>query len=512
MRSRFDAFIYARQRGIVVAICAYAALRIVLFSAASPLFNPIDEQFHFDAIRKFSRGYKSSPGLPPVDPESARLFALYGSPEYLTPADALRTVHLDQPIAGMPSPLREQKYQHWFAYWSERKNFEIHAPPLYYSIGSLWFRLGGILGLAGWPLAYWLRFLNALGYAALVWLAFSFVREVYPERRFLGLAVPALLAVFPQDVFLGINREVLSAPLAALSLLLLFCSLRNRRFSHLYVLAGSLCIGLMFLTDVSNAVFFLALAGILAFRVWNAAPGQARTMESGWALLGTLIAAALPALWMMHNYLVFGDLTASREKIAALGWTVKPLSQIWSHPLFSWHGCAYFLDGLMKTYWRGEFLWHGQPMGLLATDRFFVFSSYLLIGVFVAYSLIRRPSPQPSQRLNDRLVILLLTASFLFLAGLSLQFDFGRCFYPSRAFPYFISGRIISGTLLPFAIIYMSGFEILLSRLRRWIPLEFALIALLLVVTISDFQTKAVLFHSAFNFFALWGHVPVIAP
>ncbi len=503
--SRTETFLQVHRRSIAFGICVYAALRILVFSAAFPLFNSTDEQFHFDSIIRFANGYRSMPGLPPVSPELARTATLYGSPQYLTPEDALRTFHLDQPIAFLHPPLREEKYQHWFTYWSARKNFEIHSPPLYYMSASLWFRLGSAFGLTSWSLAYWMRFVNAVLYAALVWMGFAFVTEVYPGRSFLGLAVPALLAVFPQDVFLGMNREVLSAPLAALALLLLMYSLREGRWADFYLLGGSFCVGLAFLTDISNAVLFFALAAVLCFRLRRAKMIAARSAAFRLLPRSTLLAAILPVLWVAHNYIVFRDLTASREKIAALGWTVKPFSEIWQHPIFSVHGALYFLEELMKTYWRGEFLWHGRPMTLPAADWFFVLSSYLLIAIFAAH-FIRCLSSQPVQILSDRLALALLAASFLFLAVLSLTFDFGRCFYPSRALPYFVSGRIISGTLLPFALIYASGLEVVLSRFRRWIPPEASLAALVLVITLCDFHAKVVVFHSPFNFFSLWAH------
>jgi len=92
------------------------------------------------------------------------------------------------------------------------RNLEGQSAPFYYLVGAGWYRLGEALGLQSWELAYWIRFLNPAAYVVLVWISYRLVRKVYPDRIFLWLGVPALLAVFPQDVYFGINREVLSAP------------------------------------------------------------------------------------------------------------------------------------------------------------------------------------------------------------------------------------------------------------------------------------------------------------
>jgi len=77
----------------------------------------------------------------------------------------------------------------------------------------------------------------------------------------------------------------------------------------------------------------------------------------------------------------------------------------------------------------------------------------------------------------------------LFVAVLifaSIAFDFGDCFYPSRARPYVTSGRLILGALIPFWIMYLRGLESLLGRLRwKYAPLA-ALLALVLLMAVSE--------------------------
>ena len=501
--SRFDPILQRHELRIVSLLALYAAIRILFFSAAFPLFNSSDEQLHFDSVYKYSHGYLPQSGLPLVSTECARIFTLYESPEYLNEPAILRAAHLDQPIAMLPPDIQAVKFQRWYSYWSSKRNFEAESPPLYYFIAAIWLKLGSALGLTDWKLPYWLRFLNVIPYTALIFLAYRLVKEIYPQREALSLFVPALLAVFPQDIFYGINREVFSAPLAALSLLLLVLSLRRSSRAKAYLLAGSFAVGFTFLTDIPNVVLYLALFGTLVFWLKRAYREVSFRRDAIVAGVAGLFAIILPTLWMARNYRSLGDITASRDKIAALGWTVKPWSTRLQHPLFSWEGAGYFLRELMKTYWRGEFLWHGKPLASSFLDWFFVLTTYSLMIAFVAYFLIRRRSAKDMQWWCDFVGLSLVGGGFLFLAVLSLQFDFGACFYPSRAYPYFVSGRIISGTALPFLVIFASAFGMLASRIRKWVPPVVAMASVVLFIGASDILIKGPVVHSSFNLFSL---------
>jgi len=56
-------------------------------------------------------------------------------------------------------------------------------------------------------------------------------------------------------------------------------------------------------------------------------------------------------------------------------------------------------------------------------------------------------------------------AGIAFLALLSIQFDFGSCINPSREHPYFTSGRLLSGALIPFAVVYVYGVSWVCARI-----------------------------------------------
>src|SRR6478752_763937 len=136
--SRFDQLLQKHELQIVCLLAVYAAIRILFFSAAFPLFNSTDEQVHFDAVYKYSHGSLPERGLPPVSRECARIFSLYESPEYVTEAAVLRAAHMDRPIATLPPDMQAVKFQRYYAYWLSKKNFEINSPPLYYLIAAVW--------------------------------------------------------------------------------------------------------------------------------------------------------------------------------------------------------------------------------------------------------------------------------------------------------------------------------------------------------------------------------------
>jgi len=92
-----------------------------------------------------------------------------------------------------------------------------------------------------------------------------------------------------------------------------------------------------------------------------------------------------------------------------------------------------------------------------------------------------------------------------FLALLSIQFDFGNCINPSRAHPYFTSGRLLSGALIPFALFYVYGisylFHLFSPRLQQ-AAVRLAVLGVIVVfVTVSEIITNCMVFASDHNWF-----------
>jgi len=198
---RVDVFLKRRQTWIVGAMCCFALVRILIFAAAFPLFNNVDEQDHYEMVYRYAHGFVPGKELPQTDPQMARVFTLYGSPEYFASSELIRSWHLDLPIVELPPQMKDLQYQRALDSWLKQTTFEAQSPPVYYMVAGVWYRLGSLLGWREWALAYWVRFLGAIVYAVFIWISFLFIKQVYPDRVFLCVAVPILLAIFPQDVF-----------------------------------------------------------------------------------------------------------------------------------------------------------------------------------------------------------------------------------------------------------------------------------------------------------------------
>jgi hypothetical protein len=476
----------------------------LVFAAAFPLSNNVDERFHLMTTRMYAQGQIPGRELPHMDPEFARTFLLYWSPEY---GAALESSHFKGPVYQLPTQeletvLAQKSYKDKLEQWLRRPNYEAQSAPLYYLVTAVWYRLGATLGMKDWSLMYWIRFLNPLVYSLLVWISYRFVRQVYPTRTFLWISVPTLIAVFPQDVFVGANRDVLSAPISAAVLLFLLWATEGGPNQNRFLLASSLLTGLAFLVNVSNFVLYGAL--VAAVWVWHRRSVHLTKQKVAIASACALAAGGLPLLWMSRNYLVFGDLTGSRAKIHELSWTVRAFPEFFDHPIFSSAGARYFVSSLIRSFWRGEYTWHGHPMQSVWTDRFYLWSSVLFIGIFLVDFVLRKKSVSETQRWVQWQAFLLVSTSVLFLGVISLMFDFHDCAYPSRAFPYFVSGRIISGALLPFMLMYAIALELLAERFQKWFSPVALLACLSLFITVSEFQVRKATFLSPYNFFSLY--------
>jgi hypothetical protein len=500
---RIDRFLTERRAWIAAACCCFAALRVLVFAAGYPLFNPVDEPSHYEMVYEYSRGHLPGGDLLKSDAETARIFTLYSSSEYFKPRALLQQFHRDVPIAAMPADLKEHYYPEVFAFWHGQSNIETQSPPMYYLVAAAWYRTGELFGARDWRLAYWVRFLNAILYGAFVWLAFRFVQDVYPERVFLCAGVPLLLAVFPQDVFYGVNRDVLS-PLPAAGFLLLLCrGLRVETGGERNLFAAGLLAGLAFLTDISNVILFGALLIALLIKSRSVEKLGNPSCEQTMIALSFLAAIALPALWLARNRVVMGDLTGSQAKIFYLGWVPKPLAEIWHHPIFTFPGARVFFHELIDGFWRGEIAWAGTPLRNSFAEQFYLISTLLLLGAFLIQFTRGRTTNSWPQRLNEYLSLYLVGASVIFMAAISLLFDFQECVYPSRAWPYFVSGRIIIGALLPFVVLYLSGLEELLRPVKKYVHPILPLLVICIAIVWVEVTLTATVFRSHFNFYAL---------
>jgi hypothetical protein len=478
----------AEDRRWVLACAAFAALRVLCSAALFPFFNNVDEPGHYDLVVKYSHGDVPR-RLESYSREMVVAGARYASPEFLYPPESYAGRY-PAPPQGDEAAAREMQA----ALWAQREvNKESGEPPLYYALAALWLRLGQALGLTSFAQLYWLRALNVVPAVLLVWLGHVTARTVFPESLLQRRGVPLLLAAFPQDTFYAITADVLSPLCFGLAYLgaVRFGSEAHRRASAAgtgLALAGSL------LAKTANLPL-IGVAGaalVLRARRLTRRDGGRATLQP---LAVLLACAALPiGAWLGWNRLTFGDWLGTAQKIAYLGWTSKPLSAWWPHPLFSPAGLYAFWSELAASFWRGEFVWHGQRLTQRGMDVFYWASSAVLPIAAVT----RLPAARES-----RAALVLAAWSFAsavaFQLVLSLAFDFGNCFYPSRERPFFTSGRLLGGALVPFLLLYVHGLDRSLaftaSARARWLALG----AIALAVTVSELWLDLGPLASAYN-------------
>jgi hypothetical protein len=477
------------ERRFVLLLALVSAARVFLFAAAFPLFNNVDEEPHFDLLTKYAQGKLPGEGLEPYSPVASRLIGLYRSREFLIAPEDDPPASPRVPRWKLPEPDRSQQVERIAAHWRGLRNHETQSPPLYYGVAGAWYDLGGWLGLRGGERVYWVRFLNVPLIALLVVLAHRFCARHLPGHDLVRLGVPWLIAFLPQDVEYSINSDVVSAPIAILLLdMVLTWIAKPQRSLPLAVGVGLLSAAAL-LTKAPNAVIVaLALAVVLVAR-----RGALET-----ALV--VAAAAVPvALWTFRTAHLSGDPTGAAGKIQALGWTPKPLSSWLPHAIFTREGASYFFSELIRSSWRGELYWHGKRLVSAFADAFYLGSTAIL-SVAGGIALLLR-----GRRAAAVLCVAAPIASVLFLIALSMAFDFGACYYPSREHPFFTSGRLLSASLVPFLVAYVAGIEILLPQRFRRIGGWMVLSAVAAIAIGSEVAISLGVFRSPFNWFHLAG-------
>jgi hypothetical protein len=445
------------ERWWVAALCLAAAARVTFGAAALPFFADTDEAFHYDLVHKFARGHWPGKGLEYLDPETVEVWIFDGSPEFLNAPGSLDARIPD----GYPPPLRDWQrtpatavnVRQQLASKGALPNYEAHSPPAYYALAGLWCDVGRALGQMGARSVWWVRFLNAPLYAAAVALAYAFCRPAFGGG--VALAAGVLAAAFPNTVFFTANSDALSPAAGGLVLLLLFrWAARESPAAGLAAAAGAVLAAAV-LVKLTTAALLAPAAGAAAARL----TGRGRVAAREVALFA--LAAGLPlAAWGLHNWLTLGDWTGTAEKVRQLTWAAKPLPEVFHHPLFTAGGLVTFLKALGISSFAGDASWNARTVHSLPAESFFFATAAVLpaMGLVAAW---RRPG---GSRLAAGLAALAVAGAVGVLVLLSLRFDFGECPFPSRAFPYLTSGRLVAGALVPFVALYARGLDALCGR------------------------------------------------
>jgi hypothetical protein len=93
-------------------------------------------------------------------------------------------------------------------------------------------------------------------------------------------------------------------------------------------------------------------------------------------------------------------------------------------------------------------------------------------------------------------------ATLAFLGFLSIIYDFHDCPYPSRGHPYFTSGRLMLGALIPFLLLFIFGLDCTMKRLG--VTAKFSILtAIILFMLASEVAADWPVFSCPYNWFHL---------
>lgn len=489
-------------RNIVMLLCLTAACRIFFFNAAFPLFNNVDEETHFDLVYKYSKGYLPKAGVEDYNRTAVEFILLYGTPEYLLKPEQFPEKTLPPPLWTHPNVCESEQFAETVnMLHNKHKNYESGSLPLYYIVAGIWYNAGIMLGMSDGQLLYWIRFLNVPIFMALVWFSYRAAQVCFPEGVLQQIAVPLILTFFPQDVFYSINVDTISPLSFAISFLMLL-QIYFENKSYCYYLSAGLMAAATLLTRMPNAAMPALLFAIVILKIKKLRNEQ--KVRKYLPRLGVLLAAAVipVGIWLIRNYIVLGNLTGTADKMKFWGWTVKPLSKLLDHPIFTVNGLSYFLAELTRTFWRGEFVWHLERVAWWGTDLFYVVSSAVFMAACGIGIIISRHRTKRKYRFVLIMSFLVVGVSVLLLAVSSLLYDFNGCWAPSREKPYFTAGRLISSVLLPFLLIYTDGLERVFHRLGKRVTL-LVIIIIVIGITLSEIWLTREILNSPYNWFGL---------
>lgn len=478
---------FRKERLIIFIICIVAAIRVFLFTAAFPFFNNVDEQTHFDLVYKYSKGHLPAAALEKFDPQVAKIIALNGTAEYFNKeGDKIPASEADS-VAS---------------FFESNYNRETWSWPSFYLLAGLWCRLGISLGLTNAGLLYWIRLLNIPLVVAIVVLSYKISRKIFSENQNCRIAVPLMVAFFPQDIFFAITSDVLSPVVFTLAFLMLLEIYMGEK-SRLYHLLTGLVVAAAFLTKASN-IAIPALSAIVFLVKIKQAVSQNRLKQYLPSVVLFVFAAAIPVVfWLGRNYITFGDIIGSAAAEKERTWTRKPFIETFNHPIFTPKGFLFFLTELTKTFWRGEFIWRTQRLSHDAADLFYVISSAVFLIAALPAVILNKSKAEISRRFALKAALFVVVLSVIFLVVSSMRYDFGACAYPSREHPYFTSGRLIAGTIVPFLLVYITGLNYILSKLH----LKHLLLIITIVIVVGETLSEIILSLPAFASPCNWFHL-----
>lgn len=502
------------ERKMVWLLCLAAAIHVFIFCAAFPVFNQVDEGCHFDLVVRYSHAQLPR-HLPRMCEEASLYLLTYSSPEYMGLAQNFPGGHF--PVSSWTqtftnqSALRETVFAQAETKWETIKkmpvwtNYQASQPPLYYTLAGIWWRVGQWLGFTGLWLVYWLRFLNVVFVSALVWIGYYAAREVFPEQKIFTLGVPSLIAFAPVQAFYSIQNDVLSPVCFGIVFICLARLWKTEVLGKTLGVVTGLSLAATYLVKLTNTPLLAVSGVVIVLKIFQFA--KSGTLRSSLpALVLLFFCATLPmAAWTAWEKIAFGDFSGSAEKLRFITWTIKPFREWWHHPIFTPQGLWIFISELAYSFWQGgEIRWHANQMDLPAVDTVYVILTLAFLIFAVLNLTLRKDSMNDFQRCTMWFCLCCVIAGSLFLAYLSIIYDFGICMDPSLEHPYLAEGRLILGSMIPCLLLYLMGLNYLLSAAKKPWPKAAALAAIITFMLVSEVVTDWTVFSSQYNWYHLF--------
>jgi hypothetical protein len=445
-----------REHILVVGLMLVAAVRVAIYATLLPALTRPDELQHYDRILSAAKGEVPA-GVKPLSAEAVGAFV------WALKDDSHKAAQRS-PQRERPAPSKSKEATKF----APELNHEYCEPPLYYAVAGCWHQLGSAVVWRPSQLPYWDRFLNVLLVPSLVGLGYLVAVRVLPSEG--RLIVPTFLALLPQSDLYGVNNDALM-PIVFGLFVLAYASLCAKPQSAALSFACGLTLAACAWTKTTSLP--LLIVGVLAFArmllFGGAVPKRGAAFACGLVLAGPLY------LWNLH---VFGHLTGAFTKMQMQGYTVKPFARWFQHPIFTPTGIVKFWTELTNAYWLGEMPlnhWRGQVL---------LHAPYLLVWLCPLLTLVVLAGISRARLGVGRPVLGLCWASFVvsvaFLAASSAPIDYGIRPTPTAwwSFPGFVGGRLMIGTLIPFALMTASTCERIKSRRLRAAILLLVLLAL----------------------------------
>lgn len=491
----------SNERRFFLAICLFAMFRIFLLNAAYPLFTPVDEIQHFDTIVKHAQSNIYNRGKSDFNLNiwSAKMWVLYGSPEYMhvVPKDSV------PPYREMKEPVAQATAKKVVGLLP---NHEIHSPPIYYFISALWLNIGSYLISNDGFLLYWLRFMNVFFYGLLLWLAYLFCNIIFPDDDGIRIGIPMIMAVFPNDIFFSLNSDVFS-PLFCLMVFYTVFNIATSERSILYYGMTGLAIAATVLVKLTNFPVFVLALGVVIISLYRRIRGGKLALYV-WHFAALMSAALVPFLvWMGWNAYALGDLMGTESKLRVFSMSKKPFLEWFNHPLFTIDGLktvAANVNILIDSFWHGEVVWGMRTTAPYMADLFYTLTSVVFIASAIVKLYSTRKNVISSSYLFRLSSVVLLGLYISFLLVLSIQFDFGNSYDPSRENPFFNKGRFIIGGLVPFLILYVDGLLYLLAKTKLKMNPLYPVATVCVMMVVFSIISSYKIFGSSWNWFHLW--------